>query len=117
MLGYSGDVLQARNRAREDGAGVRIDYTIPREGTAVSFDNFVIPADAPHPDEAHHFIDFMLRPEIAARNANFVAYASGSLDAQPLLDDAVRTDRAIYPDAGRWRGSMRCRRGTRRCSG
>ena len=99
VLGYSGDVLQARSLARTNGAGAQIDYVIPKEGTAISFDGFVIPADAPHPDEAHLFIDFMVRPENAARNASAIAYASGSLDAQPLIDKIIREDPAIYPDA------------------
>jgi len=65
----------------------------------MSFDNFVIPEDAPHPDEAHIFLDYMLRPEVAARNSNHIAYANGNRDSQPLLDEDVIGDPAIYPDA------------------
>jgi putrescine transport system substrate-binding protein len=97
-VGYSGDVLQARDRAAEAGNGVNIAYSIPKEGALIWLDSFAIPADAPHPEEAHAFIDFMLRPEIAARNSNFVNYANGNQASRALLDESVRSDPAIYPD-------------------
>ncbi len=78
---------------------MEIGYIVPKEGAAMSFDNFVIPEDAPHPDEAHIFLDYMLRPDIAARNSNHVLYANGNRDSQPLLDEAVIGDASIYPDA------------------
>jgi putrescine transport system substrate-binding protein len=97
-VGYSGDVLQARDRAAEAANGVNVAYSIPKEGALIWLDSFAIPADAPHPEEAHEFINFMLKPEIAARNSNFVNYANGNEASQPLLDEAVRGDPAIYPD-------------------
>jgi putrescine transport system substrate-binding protein len=97
-VGYSGDVLQARDRAAEADNGVTVEYLIPKEGALMWFDSFVIPADAPHPDEAHAFIDFMMKPEIAAKNSNYVYYANGNLDSQPLLEEDVIGDPAIYPD-------------------
>jgi putrescine transport system substrate-binding protein len=96
-VGYSGDVLQARKRAQEANNGVEIAYSIPREGALMWFDSLVIPRDAGNPDAAYRFIDFVNRPEIAARNSNFIQYASGNLAAQPLLDPAVRNDPGIYP--------------------
>jgi putrescine transport system substrate-binding protein len=96
-VGYSGDVLQARDRAAEAGAGVEIAYVIPKEGAAMWFDSFVIPTDAPHPGAALAFIDYMLRPEVAAANSNYVYYANGNIDSQPLLDSEVIDDPAIYP--------------------
>ena len=96
-MGFSGDILQARDRAAEAGNGVEIEYLIPREGALMWFDVMVIPADAPHPDEAHAFINFMMRPEIAAANSNYVYYANGNLDSQPLLNEDVIADEAIYP--------------------
>jgi putrescine transport system substrate-binding protein len=98
-VGYSGDVLQARDRAAEADNGVTVEYLIPKEGALMWFDSFVIPADAPHPDEAHAFINFMMKPEIAAKNSNYVYYANGNLDSQPLLEEDVIDDPAIYPDA------------------
>lgn len=96
-VGYSGDILQARDRAEEAANGVTIEYLIPREGALMWFDSFVIPADAPHPDEAHEFINFMMRPEIAAANSNYVYYANGNLASQETLNEDVISDEAIYP--------------------
>ena len=75
-LGYSGDVVQARNRARDAKNGVAIAYTIPKEGAMIWIDMMAIPKDAPHPDNALAFIDYMLRPEIIAAISNTVAYAN-----------------------------------------
>lgn len=96
-VGYSGDVFIARNRAGEAGAGVAIEYVIPKEGAAMWFDSFIIPADAPHPEEAYAFIDYMLRPEVAAANSNYVFYANGNKDSQSLLEEDIIGDPAIYP--------------------
>ena len=63
------------------------------------FDNFAIPKDAKNVAEAHAFIDYMLRPEVAAKNSNFLGYANGNIASQPLLDKAVFEDRTVYPDA------------------
>jgi putrescine transport system substrate-binding protein len=97
-VGYSGDILQARDRAAEAGNNVVVEYSIPKEGAVMWLDSFAIPADAPHPENAHAFINFMLRPDIAARNVNYVFYASGSKDAQETIDEGVLADPAIYPD-------------------
>ncbi|MGI6245932.1 MAG: polyamine ABC transporter substrate-binding protein [Pseudochelatococcus sp.] len=97
-VGYSGDLLQSATRAAEAGNGVEIEYRVPREGALMWFDSFAIPADAPHPEEARAFIDFMNRPEIAAKNAGFVSYASGNLAARPLVVPEVRDNPGIYPD-------------------
>lgn len=97
-VGYSGDILQARDRAAEAANNVNIAYSIPKEGALMWLDSFAVPADAPHPGEAHEFINFMLKPEIAARNSNFVNYANGNRAAQELLDEKVRADPAVYPD-------------------
>jgi putrescine transport system substrate-binding protein len=98
-VGYSGDVLQARDRAEEAKNNVNIGYSIPKEGALIWFDSFAIPADAPHKDEAHAFINFMLDPKIAARNSDYVAYANGSKDAQPLMDKDILGDPSVYPKA------------------
>ncbi len=98
-VGWSGDVLQARDRAAEAGQGNVIKYNVPKEGTIIWFDMFAIPADAPHPTNAHLFIDFMNRPEIAAANSNFINYANGNSASFPLINEAVRNDPGIYPPA------------------
>jgi putrescine transport system substrate-binding protein len=98
-VGYSGDVFIARDAAAEANAGVEVAYLIPKEGALKWFDLFAIPADAPHPENAHKFIDFMLRPDIAAANTNYVFYASGNQAALELVSDEVKNDPAIYPPA------------------
>ena len=97
VVGWSGDVLQARDRAAEAGQGNVIKYNVPKEGTIMWFDMYAIPADAPHPDNAHAFINFMMKPEVSAANSNFVNYASGNAAALPMVDESVRNDPGIYP--------------------
>lgn len=97
-VGWSGDVLQARDRAAEADNGVTISYVIPQEGAQMWFDQMAIPADAPNAEAAHAFIDFILRPEIAARASNYVYYANGNEASKPLLNEDVIGDTAIYPD-------------------
>jgi putrescine transport system substrate-binding protein len=99
MLGWSGDIKQAQKRAAEAKGGVEVGYAIPRGGAQMFFDNFAIPKDARNVAEAHAFIDYMLRPEVAAKNSNFLGYANGNIASQPLLDKAVLDDRTVYPDA------------------
>lgn len=97
--GYVGDLVQARNRAREAGAGVDIRIVIPKQGAILNVDAIAIPADAPHPDNAHKFIDFLLRPEIIAAITNKVGYANAIPESLPLVRDDVRNDPVIYmPD-------------------
>jgi putrescine transport system substrate-binding protein len=98
VVGFSGDVKQAQRRAAEAGSGVEIGYTIPKEGAQMWFDNLAIPKDARNVDEAHALINFLLRPDIAARNTNFIRYANGNLASQKYIDKAILEDRTIYPD-------------------
>jgi putrescine transport system substrate-binding protein len=99
-VGYSGDVLQAKRRAEEAKNGVEIAYVLPREGALMWFDTLAIPADAEHASEAYAFIDYLMRPEVAAANTNFVAYASGNLAAKAFVKPEILADPGIYPDAG-----------------
>ncbi len=96
-VGYSGDILQARDRAAEAGRKADIRYSIPREGAILWFDTLAIPADARHPRNAHAFIDYLLRPEVAAANSNFIHYANANQASTALLDAALRNDPGIYP--------------------
>ena len=98
-VGYSGDVLQARDRAAEAGKPVDIRFSIPKEGALMWFDTLAIPADAKHPGNAHLFIDYLMRPEVAARNSNFVNYANANAASTPLVNEDLRNDAGIYPDA------------------
>jgi putrescine transport system substrate-binding protein len=101
-VGWSGDIKQAQKRAAEarSGAtgGVEVGYAIPKEGAQMFFDNLAVPKDAPHAAEAHAFIDYLLRPDVAAKNTDLVQYANGNLASQALIDKAVLDDKTIYPD-------------------
>jgi putrescine transport system substrate-binding protein len=99
VLGWSGDIKQAQKRAAEAKGGIEVGYAIPKGGAQMFFDNFAIPKDAPHPAEAHAFIDYMLRADVAAKNSNFLGYANGNLASQRLIDKAVFDDKTVYPDA------------------
>lgn len=97
-VGWAGDSFQARDRATEAGNGVTIAYVIPKEGTLMSIDTIAIPKDAPHPAEAYAFIDYLLRPQIAARNTKITNFASGVLAAKDLVSKEIAGNPAIYPD-------------------
>jgi putrescine transport system substrate-binding protein len=98
VVGFSGDIKQAQKRAAEAKNGVEIAYTIPKEGAQLWFDNLAIPRDAKNVAEAHAFIDYLQRPDVAAKNSNVVAYANGNLSSQKFIDKAILEDRTIYPD-------------------
>jgi putrescine transport system substrate-binding protein len=98
-LGWSGDILQARDRAAEAGLDQSIKYFVPKEGTIIWFDLLAIPRDAPHPGNAHALINFLQRAEVAAANSNFINYANGNAASFPMVDEAIRNDPAIYPPA------------------
>jgi len=98
VVGWSGDVLQARSRAAEAKNSIEIGYAIPKEGAQMFFDNLAIPADAAHVAEAHELINYLYRPEIAAKNSNFLSYANGNLVSQKLIDPGILDDKNIYPD-------------------
>jgi putrescine transport system substrate-binding protein len=98
-VGYSGDSFRARDRAREADNGIEINYTIPKEGTLMSLDNLAIPKDAPHVEEAYAFIDFLLRPAIAARNTNFTHLANGVLASKSSIGKDIVENKSIYLEA------------------
>jgi putrescine transport system substrate-binding protein len=98
-VGYNGDVLQARSRAEENKTGANVAYTIPKEGTIIWFDSMVIPVDAPHPGNAHAFINFMMRPENIAAASTAMHYANGNQAATAQVAEEVRNDPGVYPPA------------------
>src|SRR4051794_18472830 len=98
VMGWSGDVMQARARAAEAKNDIEIGYAIPKEGTEMFFDNLAIPADAKNVAEAYQLIDYLYRPEVAARNSDFLSYANGNLASQKLIDPKILNDKNIYPD-------------------
>jgi putrescine transport system substrate-binding protein len=96
-LGYSGDVIQARNRAAEAENGVAIVFRVPREGALMAVDMLGIPKDAHHPENALKFIDYLLRPQVIADITNAVSYPNPNLAATPLVKPEIRDDPGIYP--------------------
>ena len=96
-MAWSGDYIQAQARADEVGANVHLGYTAPREGTVLWFDSLLIPADAPHPGNAHLFLNFLLRPEVIAPISEYTGYANANLASLPLLDPGLANDPATYP--------------------
>jgi putrescine transport system substrate-binding protein len=96
-LGWSGDVFIAADRAAEAGRGVEIAYSIPKEGTVQWFDMMAIPADAPNPDAAHEFINFILQPEIIAEVTNYVYYPNAVPASLEYVDEEIRDNPEIYP--------------------
>ena len=98
-LGWSGDVLQASTRAEEAKNGVEISYRIPKEGAVMFFDQLAIPKDAKHPKNAHLFIDYLLRPEVAAKNSSYISYANANAASTALIDKSVTDNPNVYPPA------------------
>ena len=96
-MSWSGDYAQAMFRAKEAGRPVELAYTVQREGALAWFDLWFIPADAPHPGNAHLFLNYLLRPEVAAAISNETRYATPNVKALPLLLPEVRNDPAVYP--------------------
>ncbi|MBP0465851.1 polyamine ABC transporter substrate-binding protein [Roseomonas sp. PWR1] len=97
-LTYSGDVIQAQARAREANRGVEVAYVMPR-GAQLWFDMLAIPADAPNPEAAHAFINFLLQPDVMAGITSHVRYPNAVPASRPLVEEAVRNDRSVFPEA------------------
>jgi putrescine transport system substrate-binding protein len=98
VVGWSGDIMQARSRAAEANNDIEIGYAIPKEGAQMFFDNLAIPGDAKNVSEAYELINYLYRPEVAARNSDFLSYANGNLASQKLVDPKILNDKNIYPD-------------------
>ncbi len=96
-IGWSGDVLQAADRAAEADNGVEVAYSIPKEGALAWFDLMAIPKGAKHPENAHLFINFLMRPEIIAEISNYVWYANPNLASREFIDQEILDDPGIYP--------------------
>ena len=96
-VGWSGDILQARDRAEEAGNGITILYNAPKEGAQMWFDQMAIPVDAPNVAEAHAFLNFIMDGENMAVASNYVYYANGNAASKEFLSEDVIGDPAIYP--------------------
>ena len=98
-MGWSGDLLQAAERAKEADNGVTVEYAIPNEGAGLWFDMVAIPKDAKNAEEAHIFLNYLLRPDVIAKISNYVAYANPNTSATALIDPKIRDNPGIYPAA------------------
>ncbi|MDV2857897.1 MULTISPECIES: extracellular solute-binding protein [Oceanimonas] len=96
-VGWSGDILQARDRADEADRGVKVAYRIPKEGALMWVDMLTIPKDAKHPDNAHALINYLLKPEVIGEVSNYVAYANPNKNANEFVDADILNDPGIYP--------------------
>ena len=97
-FGWSGDILQARDRAYEADNGVEVVYNAPNEGALMWFDQMAIPTDAPNPEGAHVFLNWIMDPQNMAQASNYVYYANGNEASKEFLIEDVIGDTAIYPD-------------------
>jgi len=96
-LGWSGDVLQAKSRGAEAETPVNVAYAVPKEGAIIWFDMLAIPADAPHPNNAHAFLNFIMEPAVVAGVSDYVEYANGNSASFSLISESVRTNPSVYP--------------------
>jgi putrescine transport system substrate-binding protein len=96
-VGYNGDIMQSRDRAREANKGIDIKYIVPKEGSILWFDMLAIPKDAPNPDSAYAFMNYMMTPQVIADVSDFKRYANANSAAQALVLPAVKDDPGIYP--------------------
>jgi len=96
-LTYNGEAGFATMRAEELNNGIYIDYSIPDEGTLMWFDFLGIPSDAKHPDNAHKFLDFIMRPKEIAEVSNWLYYPNGNAASLPYIHDDIKGDPDIYP--------------------
>ena len=96
-VGYNGDMMQARDRAREANKGIDVKYVVPKEGSILWFDMLAIPKDAPDPDSAYTFMNYMMTPQVIADVSNFKRYANANAASQSLVLPAVKDDPGIYP--------------------
>jgi len=96
-VAYSGDVLQSRDRAHEANKGIDIKYAVPKEGTILWMDMLAIPKDAPHPDSAYVFMNYIMTPHVIADISNFKRYANANKESLPLIQASVANDPGIYP--------------------
>jgi putrescine transport system substrate-binding protein len=96
-VGYNGDILQARDRARDANKGVDVKYVVPKEGSILWFDMLAIPKDAPHPDAAYAYIDYIMEPKVTADITNFKRFANANAASTPYVLESVKNDPSIYP--------------------
>ncbi len=96
-MSWSADYSNIRSRARSAGVDVPLAFTVPREGANASFDALLVPADAPHPDAAYEFLNYMLDPQVIAQVTNDIHYANDNLAANRYVHPDILNDPNVYP--------------------
>ena len=86
-IAWSSDYSVAQDRAREDGTGAHLAFTLPKEGSNITYNAFLIPASAPHPEAAHKFLNFILEPRVIAEITNDIHYGNDNLAARPFRQE------------------------------
>lgn len=96
-IGWSGAVQLARMRGAQSERPVKVTYVIPKEGATIWFDMIAIPIDAPHPENAYAFLDYLMEPKVIAAISNFVGEANGNAASLPYVSSALKNDTSVYP--------------------
>jgi putrescine transport system substrate-binding protein len=96
-IAWSSDYSVAQARAREDGTGAHLAFTLPKEGSNITYNAFLIPASAPHPQAAHKFLNFILEPRVIAEITNDIHYGNDNAAARPFVKSEILGDPAVYP--------------------
>ena len=96
-IGWSGALQQARSRGAQAESPVEVVYVIPKEGAMIWFDMLAIPTDAPHPQNAYAFLDYLMEPKVIADITNAVGEANGNAAALPFVAERLRNDPSVYP--------------------
>ncbi|MNZ17976.1 Putrescine-binding periplasmic protein precursor [compost metagenome] len=97
VVGWGGSVYSAKVTADHANNGVKLAYSIPKEGAPVWFENMVLLKDAPHPQQGYAFINYMLRPQVIAKSSDYVGYPNGNKDATAFINPQLRDNPAVYP--------------------
>lgn len=95
---YSGEMLYIQSEVEKLGLDYELKYVIPKEGTNVWIDSWVIPANAKNKENAEQWINFLARPDIAKMNFEYITYATPNKGAFELLDPEIQNNKALFPD-------------------
>jgi putrescine transport system substrate-binding protein len=96
-IAWSSDYSVAQDRADENGTGAHLAFTLPKEGSNITYNAFLIPASAPHPEAAHKFLNFILVGKVIAEITNDIHYGNDNLAASEFVRPKFLNDPAIYP--------------------
>lgn len=96
-IAWSSDYSVAQARAHEDGTGAHLAFTLPKEGSNITYNALLIPASAPHPEAAHKFLNFILDPRVIAEITNDIHYGNDNMAARAFVNHDILDDPAAYP--------------------